>query len=115
MPPRPPVNVTRPTLRKFYQNTQDAALAAFLATRNRAVASSDTQDLAMGSQENSPDSHGAGGGQSVEQDCDGSRRVRRRIEDLNAVHWQDAGDVIVSNLIEFSILSLILWIARATQ
>ena len=37
MPPRPPTNVSRPTLCKYYHSTQDAALATFLAACNRVV------------------------------------------------------------------------------
>jgi hypothetical protein len=35
MPPRPPAGSSRPTIRKYYTSNQDAALATFLATRNR--------------------------------------------------------------------------------
>ena len=67
MPPRPPAGSSRPTLRKYYSSTtQDAALATFLAARNR----QDHSDNARSEPQIAAES----------EDEPDARRVRRRTE-----------------------------------
>ena len=85
----PPPNATRPTIRRYYQNTQDTSLAAFLASRNRHTASQP--------QPPTPGTSRSANQEDTDPCQDGPRRVRRRIgQDLDTARGQD--DDFVSDI-----------------
>jgi hypothetical protein len=120
MPPshrgaHPPTDASRPTLRKYYQSTQDAALTTFLSSRNGNTQHSsqplDPQHNASTSSQYIVPAAPTKRGNAAHQDLfqEGSSRVvRRRMEQDSHVAMEGGGLVSNCNLV-------ISWFVLLTQ